>query len=259
MVEGRFAAKSTTHDAFVSISRCANVASCLRSTDIHPCCEIVRSQNISEPDDFQVPEPWVGQIDIAPILFVASNPSIGEDDHAKWSSTDDDIWDSHHLAFGGGRRHYIDDGIRTTSPDGAIIKPVRYWASVRARARELIPERAVVPGRDYAMTEVVHCKSKDEKGVLEAVETCVKMHLETVMAVSGATVVVAMGAFARRWILGDEVATARVAERTLGGKTRIVVAMPHPNSRRGAKTFAKNLTVEEMERLIRVISQSPSR
>ena len=114
--------------------------------------------------------PRVGQLDSARILFVSSNPSIGDDNHAVGASPDDALWDSHHLAFGGGTRSFILDGIYTTAPTGEKLKKVAYWVAVRARARELI--RNAVPGRDYALTEVVHCKSKDEVGVASASEEC---------------------------------------------------------------------------------------
>jgi hypothetical protein len=38
---------------------------------------------------------------------------------------------------------------------------------VRQRAIELL-QRDVRPGVDYALTEIVHCKSKSENGVAEA-------------------------------------------------------------------------------------------
>jgi hypothetical protein len=48
--------------------------------------------------------PWIGEITVAPILFLSSNPSIGDDRHALGSSTDEALRDSHHHAFGGGTR-----------------------------------------------------------------------------------------------------------------------------------------------------------
>lgn len=109
-------------DVFVSVSRCPNVRLCIETTTPHPCREIVeyqqRERGSTRYDSFQLPEPWVGQIDRAPILFVSSNPSIGDDDHANGSTPDELIWQSHHFAHGGGDRKYILDGIRTITPDG---------------------------------------------------------------------------------------------------------------------------------------------
>ena len=69
---------------------------------------------------------------------------------------------------------YILDGIYTTAPSGERLQKVAYWVAVRARARELIPE--AIPGRDYALTEVVHCKSEDEIGVFSASAECTSKH-----------------------------------------------------------------------------------
>ena len=63
---------------------------------------------------------------------------------------------------------------------------VRYWAAVRRRAGELLGREAV-PGVDYAMSEVVHCKSARERGVGSALGECVPRYLEALVAASGAT------------------------------------------------------------------------
>lgn len=144
------------------------------------------SPGVLSYSDFQVPEPWVGELDVAPILFVSSNPSIGEDRHAVGAASGETLWESHHFAFGGGKSHYILDGIYTTTTAGDKLKKVAYWVAVRARARELIAD--AVPGRDYATTEVVHCKSTDEIGVASAAAECSKMHLDRVLAISPARV-----------------------------------------------------------------------
>ncbi len=44
----------------------------------HPCQTIVSSQ---DGGTFQLPEPWVGQIDRAPILFISSNPSFDKEEY----------------------------------------------------------------------------------------------------------------------------------------------------------------------------------
>ncbi|MGB6602280.1 MAG: hypothetical protein WBE77_14495 [Candidatus Cybelea sp.] len=41
-----------------------------------------------------------------------------------------------------------------------------------------------VAGEDYAITEIVHCKSEHEKGVREAAKTCYNLHMENVFTVS---------------------------------------------------------------------------
>src|SRR5665213_1026871 len=83
----------------------------------HPCRTIVRSQPIP-PELFQLPEPWVGHIETAPLLFVSSKPSIGDDKHATRSSSSEQVWDSHVNLFDP-RAGYTKDGIYTVLSNGA--------------------------------------------------------------------------------------------------------------------------------------------
>ena len=55
-------------------------------------------------------------------MFISSNPSIGKDDHSCGGTSDDTIWESHHLAFGGRSRPYIIDGVWTTDEEGEKLK-----------------------------------------------------------------------------------------------------------------------------------------
>jgi hypothetical protein len=52
---------------FNSIARFPNVDRCLDGATNHPCSTIVLSQHAAKAD-FQLPEPWRGQIDKARIL-----------------------------------------------------------------------------------------------------------------------------------------------------------------------------------------------
>ena len=227
---------------FLSVARCPNVTLCLESNAPHACREVVMNQmdssGILSYSNFQVPEPWVGELDVAPILFVSSNPSIGEDRHALGASSDETLYDSHHFAFGGGKRSYILDGIYTTTTSGDKLKKVAYWVAVRARARELIPD--AVPGRDYALTEVVHCKSTDEIGVASAAAECSQMHLDRVLAISPARVLIVVGKAARERLQGSEITgSSTIEEREIGGRRRLIVYLPHPASwNTGPRTLA---------------------
>lgn len=214
------------------------------------CAEIVRyqiDQHAKTYDLFQVPEPWVGQIDVARILFVSSNPSIGKEDHAQGASPDVDIWESHHFAFGGGgHRAYITDGAYITDREGRRIKAVRYWSWARRRAMELIP--MAVPGTDYALTEVVHCKSTKEIGVAAAAVPCIARHFDKVTALAAARVVVAVGAFANRQIFAG-ITPDRPVKMNLGGRPRLVVGLAHPSGFSSGKTLAGRYSAEDLKLL----------
>jgi hypothetical protein len=71
--------KAEVHVAFDTVLRCQNVRECIEGDNsAHPCREIVQYQlsltGARSYDEFHLPEPWCGQIDRAPILFVSSNP-----------------------------------------------------------------------------------------------------------------------------------------------------------------------------------------
>ncbi|HKU82347.1 MAG TPA: hypothetical protein VJP76_09285 [Candidatus Tumulicola sp.] len=244
---------SDVRSTFFSVARCPNVRACFDSGAPNPCREIVQVQEAPSYDAFQLPEPWVGQIDVARILFVASNPSIGDDDHAHGSSDDETIFESHHLAFGGGSRPYILDGTKTTKPDGSPGHTVHYWSAIKGRAEELIPNAR--PGTDYCITEVVHCESKDEVGVAKAAGECYSRHFESVVAVSIAPVIVALGAFAwKRFLDGTHEPPARPIQRTFGGRPRTIVFLPHPSSFGGPKKIAERYSPEDLGSLERLLA-----
>jgi hypothetical protein len=252
---------SSVIDVFASIARCPIVTATFEGNG-GPCERIVRSQfpeqGTAEYRDFQVPEPWVGQIDVAPILFVSSNPSIGEDNHSRGDTPDAIIWESHHLAFGGGTREYIQDGIYTLDRDGKRIEAQHYWSWARARAGELIPGRPVRPGIDYAFTEVVHCKSKHQFGVAEAAPVCSGRYFKNVLSVAAARVVIAVGSFAQAQIFGVNVPPEDPIEMNLGGNARLVVALSHPSSFISGKTLSSRYSSETLARLIAAVASEPT-
>jgi hypothetical protein len=149
------------------ITRCPLIQAWFASPQSpNPCAKIIAFQHTIHQetlDQHQVPEPWSGNIQQAPILFLSSNPSIDEqEEYPLLSWPDQWIEDFFVNRFSGGRKHWVEDGIRDLRLDGSR-RPVRFWIEVRQRAIELL-ERDVQPGSDYALTEVVHCKSRNEEG-----------------------------------------------------------------------------------------------
>jgi hypothetical protein len=180
----------------------------------HDCEEIVSVQHcLGGGESYQVPEPWRGDIRRAPLLFVSSNPSIELLDDAPWSHQKIEEITNYYS------RHSISDRFpkaRLRYGDEAS-GPVPFWRSVNEIAKELYGTD-VVAGRDFAITEVVHCKSRKEYGVKYAKKTCADKFLADVLDYSGAVVVVTLGPFA------EEALTARQR------KTHHV-ALAHPNAR----------------------------
>ena len=208
----------------------------------HPCAGIV---GLQQPAQFQKPEPWRGHIDTAPILFVSSNPSI----RGKEAFPPADWKDQHVINHY--QRCFDDDGASIPGHiDKATYNSVQFWREVRGRATEIIGRQAV-QGSDFALTELVHCKSEGEKGVAKAHLTCAGRWLDRVLQVSGASIIVLLGRRARdhcaaRWHL-DKAQRVHFDVPVSGGE-RAVLILPHPNAR-GPRKVADFVTPEELARL----------
>ena len=94
------------NNLLIEISHCPIAKSIIENrSQENPCREIVLSQDIETISDFQLPEPWSGQISIAPLLFLSSNPSISlTEQYPLWSWSDEAITDYFIHRFGTGQR-----------------------------------------------------------------------------------------------------------------------------------------------------------
>lgn len=248
-------------DLLLTIARCPVMAGCLDAEQpSHPCAAVTgyQWQSIDAATRIeywrrahQLPEPWVGHLAEAPILFVSSNPSIRGQvtpeglaapsrDGITWISTDEAIIDRFDDAFD---KHIV-DGVRSIGAKRAT----RYWSSIKNRAQELIPHRPVRPGRDYALTELVHCKSPKEIGVPEAAKTCGDRYLRPILETSAARVIIGIGAHARRGLVAHlRLSSVDGAQQMqIGGRDRLIVFLPAPNAHGGPKTFAGKLSPSDL-------------
>lgn len=261
--------RDSTPHVLLEIARCPIVAEWYEQPDrqsANPCHQIIdyqqREFNAMSRADFQLPEPWRGDLQKAPLLFISSNPSIGDTDagaHPRWH------WDDQRIAayFTDSFDDQVVDGAYTRSdrPDARRGQYVTFWGGILARARELFgPE--VRPGRDYALTEVVHCKSRQEIGVngpSGALAPCARRYLRRVVAASGARVIVALGSAARlaisRGLRRSEDAAPTLppwgsvhGPVSIGGRKRLIAFLPHPNARQ-RRSFVECTTPAELARL----------
>src|SRR5438876_620822 len=79
-------ARGSADDLLREIAHCPVVESCASGgSQHHPCAEVVLHQwrSVSDAErvrrwkrEHHVPEPWVGHIETAPLLFLSSNPSL---------------------------------------------------------------------------------------------------------------------------------------------------------------------------------------
>jgi hypothetical protein len=128
-------------------------------------------------------------------------------------------------------RPYVKDS-RSLLRNGEYGAPTRFWAEIQRRAEELIDDAD--PARNYAMTEVVHCKSTRNIGARAAARTRAGLYLHDVFALTIAPIVVVMGQVARRVITGmipglpAPPDTRPLAD--LGGRRRIFLFTGQPGS-----------------------------
>ena len=243
----------------LSIARCPEVDAA-RGQASHPCRPLVSLQP-SSPSTFQVPEGWAGNIRSGRVLFLSSNPSISEAGDAQSGSVAELYptadWDDENLTDF--ILHRFDSRHGWATPAGHFLrkdgtylpKPVAFWNNVPRRAGELLDGDAN-PAQDYAMTEVVHCESKGDAGVASAARTCADRHLDAVLTLSPAPLVVVLGSRARNvlgdlWPLNPEFGRQKgpdwrerdnLALLRLGGRDRVIAYLWHPTGTTAPKTFA---------------------
>ncbi len=230
----------------------------------HPCHKIVVLQNECPPDKRQLPEPWSGDIVNAPLLIVSSNPSISEAEHyptSRWS--DDKIADFFTNRFSG----RWTDKLKTLCADEKSYskRPVMFWCCIRKQAERAFG-RQVKAGQDYAITEVVHCKSTGEKGVRKSMNECGDKWTKKIIAMSKARVIMVVGAVARDWFsehYGIDRTNPFHTLQTIAGKKRTVLIVPHPSGRKPknlpkgqkwGKTLDKILTKEQLNHINAILS-----
>jgi hypothetical protein len=134
--------------------------------------------------------------------------------------------------------------------DGSRGRWVRFWASARRRACEVLQKERneVRPGIDFALTEIVHCKSRNEIGVSEAREFCSDRYLQRILCVSAARVLIVFGDHAREAVWRYLKLSFGISEQgvltepvIIENISRIFVFLPHPNARGPKKTLKDNL------------------
>jgi hypothetical protein len=219
----------------LQITNCPVVANC-RSGSRLACSRVVGVQSGAPWPEHQVPEPWNGELETARLLFISSNPAIDSRERYPTSSwTDAERIDFFTHRFSGGRRAWT-DGFRTLLKDGHFDTAPRagkYWAEIHQRAIELLGPGAR-PGVDYALTEVVHCKSSGNHGVKEARAECASRYLEPVLEAARSSAVIiligkqAWAVFSDRY--GSPPCFGLAKRVTIAGRERMTISIGAPNS-----------------------------
>jgi len=253
------------------IASCASVSEALLSTS-HPCSKVVREQDklISVEIKRQRPEPWFGNLEQAKLLFVSSNPSINEDPYPlgevfptyEWSEDEsasffvnrcNQAMEPPYVTFANSKH----PNFLTLCHDGEYRsgvstpkRPQPTWNNTHKRAVELLGAEAN-PHSNYAITEIVHCKSKNAKGVEEASSFCVEKWMNSTISASPAKVIILLGSnvrdfYAKRILKADDEfgsnynygnlsqfqrASRDILIADIGGVPRVFVFNWHPTAR----------------------------
>ena len=261
-----------------AIASCNSVHEAIANSN-HPCSKVVGAQTsiIDVELKRQRPEPWMGGLAKADLLFVSSNPSINEDPYPFGEVFPTYEWSLEESAdFFVNRCNPDSEKVKVTfnterQPNFLTLcydgeyrsgvsnpkRPQPTWKNTHDRAVELLGPDAN-PHFNYAITEIVHCKSKDAIGVEEASGYCIEKWMDSIFEVSPAKVVILLGSkvrdFYARTVLkapsgfGEfhgygqlsqkERASRDIFVQTVGGTPRLFIFNWHPTFA-GLRIFRK--------------------
>lgn len=221
------------------IANCPEVAKCLTADSSHPCFDVVSNpQGSRRPmiaSHQPTPEPWVGHLERAVILFIGPNPGSApiSDQPPPWfanyGAEEATIRRVTADAFDLGPPPRFTDGSHWKRGDGTI-KYEPHYGFIYRRACELMENPR--PGIDYAITDVVKCGSFKQAGVTEAaIQKCCDLYLDDTLALSPARLFVTLGAIARRTMMARYGLTGPPLSgpTTIQGRDRYVIFLPHPS------------------------------
>jgi len=170
----------------------------------HVCHPIYVSQGCGSRNAFHVPEPWNGDIEHAPILFVSINPGFTPDelypnlsdpywiqpaltgvvfDNGKVEDFFENRFNNYYVRWNTsqGKSHF---SVRMTNGTYKDIPSQGYWNYVQSIA-DFILNHPATPGQDYALTEVVHCKSRSTDVISKkCYDECMKKHFQDILNVA---------------------------------------------------------------------------
>lgn len=225
------------------IAKCYNFCDLLKECNTsHSCDDIINFQricgNAKSFCDFQLPEPWSGDIINAPILVISSNPAYSSCElYPTLDWPDPMIADFFINRFKNRGRYSWVLNNRVLNKDGSRSNPVRYWSSIQKRVEEILG-RTAKPGIDYCITELVHCKSSNEKGVKKALPVCAENFCCDILKITGAKLIIVIGSIAKNYIKANCISPNGIP----------MIYLPHPNAR-GKKKVSDYYSEEEIENL----------
>ena len=208
-----------TYDELLAeeIQSCTEVHKAFNDSS-HPCNKIVNWQKSVIPELKNVktlelsvahrPEAWAGNLHDAKILFLGSNPSFSEDEVFPDYK---EGWENEKLRDFGARRFEGSDDRPFGANEKVDLKlrdriylkngklnektKVTHWNEIRGNAAAILgkDKADVTPNKDYVMTELVHCKSREEIGVPEALSFCTQKFFHNILMATSAKLIFVLG------------------------------------------------------------------
>lgn len=170
------------------------------------CNPIYLSQNPKNISDYHIPEPWNGDIENAPILFVSHNPGYtqGEEypcyNNPNFSSTAglnipatetfyDQRFEGKYVKHDNGKK------FKVFMANGQYKSVHGFWNYAYNISVKLLGKSNVIPGKDFAISDIVHCKSSSVDVIPNVCfDECMKRHFKSVlMAASNIRYMVVVG------------------------------------------------------------------
>ena len=251
------------------IIQCSNINDAFQNIP-SKCKEVVMFQekflekhkdklNLENKAVFAVPEPWSGDILKARILLISSNPSISTEDftenqyplkliqNAKLTSSINklDYYDFFTNRFQ--KEIYTSNEEFLAVPFWRTIEDWYLKLTKNKNSNGLVSKVNRYRGKDFVITELVHCKSKSEVGVSEAMDTCFDKWFEKIIQLCKAKIIIILGAESRDkilvWLFPENRDIINERGRyiepypklyTLFNKKLSLVFFPHPSAKYGS-------------------------
>jgi uracil-DNA glycosylase len=241
--------KDNVINVFKDIIYCPNIELYYNKKDTI-CNDIIGFQQGVQKASFQIPEPFCGEIDKAKILIIGSNPSIDLKQNELFPTYE---WDENRIIEYFYKRYekYIENGTKKIMKNGKY-RTVQYWSGINVRVKEIFEliNKEFIPGIDYCLTEIVHCKSNHEFGIKKAVNYCNK-YLKEIIKLSPASLLMIVGktakkSFCKQYEL-EKYLNKKVSDsENIEGKERLIYFIPAPNAVGSVKMMKKYLEEHEI-------------
>lgn len=159
------------------------------------CNALYKSQQCASIADFQIPEPWNGDIENAPILFVELNP--GFLDVELYPKLGNPYWLQANGGFDEAKvedffehrfnscYEYVQYPNKTKIISGQhkLLRHT-FWGYVKSIADKIL-NRDSNPGVDFAITEIVHCKSRNTSCIhSKCYDVCFDQHFNNILSLA---------------------------------------------------------------------------